>query len=99
MPRSRFALPRSVGCGDSCRDTHSESVSVSECISFTLRESLWGRFRFTLQCIDRSPDRVEQYSEPKRTLAAQYPNDIDEYMNGKGEFVKRWHNEPCTGED
>ncbi|MEP0925687.1 GrpB family protein [Leptolyngbya sp. SLC-A1] len=34
------------------------------------------------------PDCAEQYSELKRTLAAQYPNDIDGCMDDKDEFVK-----------
>jgi GrpB-like predicted nucleotidyltransferase (UPF0157 family) len=34
------------------------------------------------------PDCAQQYSELKRTLAAQYPTDIDGYMDGKDEFVK-----------
>ena len=35
-----------------------------------------------------NPDCAQQYSDLKRTLAAQYPNDIDSYMDGKDEFVK-----------
>jgi GrpB-like predicted nucleotidyltransferase (UPF0157 family) len=34
------------------------------------------------------PDCAQQYSELKRTLAAQYPHDIEEYMDGKDEFIK-----------
>lgn len=34
------------------------------------------------------PDCAQQYSKLKRTLAAQYPNDIEGYMDGKDEFVK-----------
>ncbi len=35
-----------------------------------------------------NPNCAQQYSDLKRTLAAQYPNDIDGYMDGKDEFVK-----------
>ncbi len=35
-----------------------------------------------------NPDCAQQYSDLKRALAAQYPNDIDSYMDGKDEFVK-----------
>ncbi|MGB6017650.1 MAG: GrpB family protein [Nodosilinea sp.] len=34
------------------------------------------------------PDCAQQYSDLKRALAAQYPEDIDSYMDGKDEFVK-----------
>jgi GrpB-like predicted nucleotidyltransferase (UPF0157 family) len=34
------------------------------------------------------PDCAQQYSDLKRALAAQYPHDIDGYMDGKDEFVK-----------
>ncbi|TVQ07773.1 MAG: GrpB family protein [Leptolyngbya sp. DLM2.Bin27] len=34
------------------------------------------------------PDYAQQYSDLKRDLAAQYPNDIEGYMDGKDEFVK-----------
>ncbi|MEA5450454.1 GrpB family protein [Leptolyngbya sp. CCNP1308] len=34
------------------------------------------------------PDCARQYSELKRALAAQHPNDIEGYMDGKDEFVK-----------
>jgi GrpB-like predicted nucleotidyltransferase (UPF0157 family) len=34
------------------------------------------------------PDCAQQYSNLKRALAAQYPEDIDGYMDGKDEFVK-----------
>jgi len=34
------------------------------------------------------PDCAQQYSDLKRTLAAQYPNDIEGYMDGKDKFVK-----------
>ncbi len=34
------------------------------------------------------PGCAQQYSELKRTLSAQYPKDIDGYMDGKDEFVK-----------
>lgn len=34
------------------------------------------------------PDCAQRYSELKRTLAAQYPDDIEGYMDGKDEFVK-----------
>lgn len=34
------------------------------------------------------PDCAQQYSELKRSLAAQYPEDINGYMDGKDEFVK-----------
>lgn len=35
-----------------------------------------------------NPDCAQQYSDLKRSLAAQYPDDIDGYMDGKDEFVK-----------
>jgi GrpB-like predicted nucleotidyltransferase (UPF0157 family) len=34
------------------------------------------------------PDAAQQYSELKRQLAKQYPQDIEGYMDGKDEFVK-----------
>jgi len=34
------------------------------------------------------PDAAQQYSELKRKLAKQYPQDIEGYMDGKDEFVK-----------
>jgi GrpB-like predicted nucleotidyltransferase (UPF0157 family) len=34
------------------------------------------------------PDCAQQYSDLKRDLAAQYPTDIEGYMDGKDEFVK-----------
>lgn len=34
------------------------------------------------------PDCAQQYSDLKRALAAQHPEDIDGYMDGKDEFVK-----------
>ena len=34
------------------------------------------------------PDCAQQYSDLKRALAAQYPEDIDGYMDGKDHFVK-----------
>jgi GrpB-like predicted nucleotidyltransferase (UPF0157 family) len=34
------------------------------------------------------PEVAQQYSDLKRTLAAQYPHDIDSYMDGKDAFVK-----------
>jgi GrpB-like predicted nucleotidyltransferase (UPF0157 family) len=33
-------------------------------------------------------DAAQQYSELKRQLAKQYPQDIEGYMDGKDEFVK-----------
>jgi GrpB-like predicted nucleotidyltransferase (UPF0157 family) len=34
------------------------------------------------------PDLAQQYSELKRQLAKQYPQDIEGYMDGKDQFVK-----------
>ncbi|MBE9180363.1 GrpB family protein [Oculatella sp. LEGE 06141] len=34
------------------------------------------------------PDDAQRYSELKRQLAKQYPQDIEGYMDGKDEFVK-----------
>lgn len=34
------------------------------------------------------PDHAQAYSDLKRELAAQYPTDIDGYMDGKDAFVK-----------
>ncbi|MGB5973460.1 MAG: GrpB family protein [Nodosilinea sp.] len=34
------------------------------------------------------PDCAQQYSNLKRALAAEHPNDIEGYMDGKDEFVK-----------
>lgn len=34
------------------------------------------------------PDVAQQYSELKRELAKQYPQDIEGYMDGKNEFVQ-----------
>ena len=35
------------------------------------------------------PQDAEQYSQLKQKLAKQYPNDIESYMDGKDEFVKK----------
>ncbi len=34
------------------------------------------------------PKEAQQYSELKRKLAAEHPNDIDGYMDGKDDFIK-----------
>lgn len=34
------------------------------------------------------PDTAQAYSDLKRTLAAQHPNDIEAYMDGKDDFVQ-----------
>ena len=34
------------------------------------------------------PDAAQAYSDLKRELAAQYPNDSESYMDGKDEFIK-----------
>ena len=34
------------------------------------------------------PDIAQEYSELKRTLAAQHPNDIEAYMDGKDAFIQ-----------
>ncbi|MBP0003880.1 MAG: GrpB family protein [Cyanobacteria bacterium SBC] len=34
------------------------------------------------------PDEAQRYSDLKRKLAAVYPNDIEEYMDGKDGFIK-----------
>ena len=34
------------------------------------------------------PDTAQQYSELKRELAKKYPQDLEEYMDGKDEFIK-----------
>ena len=39
------------------------------------------------------PALAQQYSELKRGLAAAYPDDIDQYMDGKNDFIQemeRW---------
>jgi len=35
------------------------------------------------------PHAASYYSELKRMLAAKYPNDIESYMDGKNDFIKR----------
>ena len=35
------------------------------------------------------PEEAEQYSQLKQELAQKYPKDIEGYMDGKDEFVKR----------
>jgi GrpB-like predicted nucleotidyltransferase (UPF0157 family) len=53
------------------------------------------------------PDCARQYSDLKRALAAQYPTDIERYMDGKDEFVKTmekralawWRLAPATLEE
>jgi GrpB-like predicted nucleotidyltransferase (UPF0157 family) len=40
-------------------------------------------------CMIAHPEAAQQYSELKRKLAKQYPQDIEGYMDGKDEFVKR----------
>ncbi len=35
------------------------------------------------------PEQVEQYSHLKQELAQKYPEDIEGYMDGKDEFIKR----------
>jgi len=34
------------------------------------------------------PETAQEYSDLKRELAAQYPNDIEAYMDGKDEFIQ-----------
>ncbi len=34
------------------------------------------------------PDAAREYSDLKRKLAAEYPNNIDAYMDGKDEFIR-----------
>lgn len=34
------------------------------------------------------PHEAQQYNELKRKLAAEYPNNIDSYMDGKDDFIK-----------
>lgn len=34
------------------------------------------------------PQKARQYSQLKETLAAQYPHDIDKYIEGKNDFIK-----------
>ncbi len=34
------------------------------------------------------PDTAQAYSDLKRTLAAQHPNDIEAYMDGKDDFIQ-----------
>jgi GrpB-like predicted nucleotidyltransferase (UPF0157 family) len=34
------------------------------------------------------PDEAQRYSDLKQTLAKQYPDDIEGYMDGKDEFIK-----------
>jgi GrpB-like predicted nucleotidyltransferase (UPF0157 family) len=36
----------------------------------------------------RHPEDARAYSDLKRTLALQHPNDADLYMDGKDEFIK-----------
>ncbi|WP_199289738.1 MULTISPECIES: GrpB family protein [Cyanophyceae] len=89
MPRSRPSLPRSVvGCCNSCKDTRSESVSVSECHRLYASRIATKQVQVSSNSLIAHPDCAEQYSELKRTLAAQYPNDIDGCMDDKDEFVK-----------
>lgn len=35
------------------------------------------------------PERAQRYSELKRRLAAEFPHDIDGYMDGKDPFIKQ----------
>ena len=35
-----------------------------------------------------NPNVAQEYGDLKRTLAAKHPDDIEAYMDGKGEFIK-----------
>lgn len=49
------------------------------------------------------PDQAQEYSDLKRDLAWQYPQDINKYMDGKDGFIKeidqkaaQWHTEQTS---
>ena len=42
---------------------------------------------------------AEQYSQLKQELARKYPNDIESYMDGKDEFVKRMEKKAIQWQD
>ncbi|MGF1517875.1 MAG: GrpB family protein [Nodosilinea sp.] len=70
------------------RKDNDEGVRTHHVHTFQLGSSEVVRHLAFRDFMRANPDCAQQYSDLKRALAAQHPNDIDGYMDGKDEFVK-----------
>ncbi len=70
------------------RKDNAEGVRTHHVHTFQLGSSEAVRHLAFRDFMRANPDCAQQYSDLKRALAAQYPDDIDGYMDGKDEFVK-----------
>ena len=70
------------------RKDNAEGVRTHHVHTFQLGSSEVVRHLAFRDFMRANPDCAQQYSDLKRALAAQHPDDIDGYMDGKDEFVK-----------
>jgi GrpB-like predicted nucleotidyltransferase (UPF0157 family) len=70
------------------RKDNSDGIRTHHVHAFQVGDDQVARHLAFRDYMKAHPEVAQQYSQLKRTLAAQYPTDIDAYMDGKDEFIQ-----------
>jgi GrpB-like predicted nucleotidyltransferase (UPF0157 family) len=70
------------------RKDNESGIRTHHVHAFTIGSAQINRHLAFRDCMRVHSDDAQRYSDLKQTLAKQYPDDIEGYMNGKDEFIK-----------